>query len=83
MNWIFVACLREYGSVTLRDEEGNGWQVSTTGTWIPDIFPRDERQLFFEKPRFCFRTRSTIITKPIYLISPGFDDMERMPHGGL
>ena len=80
--WIFVACLREYGSVTLRDDNGNSWSVNTTGVWIPDIFPRDERQLYFEKARYCFRTRGMITCKPIFLISPSFDDMEKMPHGG-
>lgn len=82
VEYIFVACLREFGSVTLRDEKGNAWNVSTTGSWIPDIFPRNERQLFFEKERYCFRSRSVIKQKPIYLISPSFDDMEKIPTGG-
>lgn len=82
MDYIFVVTDPRVGNKVIRGPiTGKDWLVTSHGSWIADEFPRDDRCLFLDIPRFCSRTQSVVNTK-ICMASPSWDQMEQMPDKG-
>lgn len=58
---------------------GIEYEITPSGTWIADEFPRTDKILDIELFRFCFRTRTLVQTK-IFILEPSWMQMESMPN---
>lgn len=82
MDYIFVAVPTRYGRVKIVGPiTGIEWQIRPRGTWIADEFERDERTVNIEVTRYCFKSRSFIKEKPIFIARPSVKDLDEMPGG--
>lgn len=79
MDYIFVATESIVGDKILKGPiTGKDWLVTSKGNWIVDEFPRDDKFLHIEVYRYCFKTRSNVLTK-IFLVEPSWAQMEELP----